>query len=385
MFTLALVLSTAAGDIKGSGNIRFDVNNDGAAEASLQQGNLGIGTTSPSANLHVAGNAYISSNLGLGTTSPVSSLEISGSLGMSVQTATANVTAANNSIIIVDTVTAASNVTVTLPYAGNVSGRVYTIKKTANDSYKVSVTGGGNSIDNTGSIVLTTMSTGYPFVSVVSNGSQWYVLQQSASGSTAPSISGNLQLYWKLDESSGNATDSSGYGYTGIKTGPTSAWVAGKFGNAISLDSFTNGSDYIDAAALTWTPTKFSVAYWTKSTITSQPFPEISAQTWNYLFIHWQPPSNGIYAGTDVATRIDGNDSGITLDTTTWHHIVFTFDNGSAKLYFDGAFKTGKTGMTNPLAWQSFRIRHTGLFDDVRVYNIAIDADQVLALYNTTP
>jgi hypothetical protein len=58
-------------------------------------------------------------------------------------------------------------------------------------------------------------------------------------------ISDGLVGYWKMDESSGNALDSSGNGYTLTNNGST-PYVGGKFGNGIDLES--TSSQYFYAA-----------------------------------------------------------------------------------------------------------------------------------------
>lgn len=82
---------------------------------------------SPSANLHLQGNGILTGDLVVGSTAGNSTIEISGTIGHGIQTVSSNTTLSGNSVIMVNS--SSDNVTVTLPYAGNVIGRHYTIKK----------------------------------------------------------------------------------------------------------------------------------------------------------------------------------------------------------------------------------------------------------------
>ena len=109
-----------------TGQILFDVNGDTVGEAFLNSTGLGLGVT-PASNLHVMGNAIISQNLSIGGVSGSSNLNLHGTLSMAVQSVSANAILSNYSIILADS--SSSNITLTLPYAGNVVGREYWIKK----------------------------------------------------------------------------------------------------------------------------------------------------------------------------------------------------------------------------------------------------------------
>jgi len=92
----------------------------------LNSTGLGIGTA-PSANLHVNGNAIISEQLFVGGSSGSSNLNVNGTIGFGVQTVSSDTTLGDQTVIFADS--SSDNLTLTLPYAGNVLGRVYTIKK----------------------------------------------------------------------------------------------------------------------------------------------------------------------------------------------------------------------------------------------------------------
>ena len=116
----------------------------------------------------------------MGTANPLSTLEISGTLGMNVQSVSSNTTLSGNSVVLA---TLSANTTLTLPAASSVTGRQYTIKKTSNShTLAVVVASGGGNIDGNGKLSLTSSGNGYPFATVISDGSAWYILRRSSDG-----------------------------------------------------------------------------------------------------------------------------------------------------------------------------------------------------------
>ena len=189
-------LSSVSGEVKSlDGTIKFDSNFDGAPEAVLNSTGLGIGTASPSTNLHVAGNALMSGTMVVGGTNSASgsNLHISGTMGYSVQTVTGNTTLSGNSLVLVDS--SAGNITLTLPIASTVNGRMYTVKKTSNSNSVFLNSISGLVLD------LAAGANGYPCVQVMSDGVNWHVMGQMTNGIS-------YYQYLIIDVSSGpNATN----------------------------------------------------------------------------------------------------------------------------------------------------------------------------------
>ena len=224
--TLALLLfmsQLAFGTIKSTtGTIEFDVNSDGVKEATLNSTGLGIGVT-PSTNLEVSGNAIVTGDLVIGaSTGGNSTLHVNGTIGYGVQLISDNVTLSGNSVVMVDT--SLGNVIITLPYAGNVNGRQYTVKKITS-SGNFTLSGGGNYIDLSSSYSFNSGNTAS--MEIMSIGGQWNVLRQSSVGidvSWTPNFLTTPAKFW-IDASdadtvtliSGNIqsiSDKTGNGYT---------------------------------------------------------------------------------------------------------------------------------------------------------------------------
>ena len=248
------LISEIKADVRSTnGTINFDSNSDGLSEARLTSEGLAIGPNlSPSTNLLVLGNALISNDLTVGGGSGSSNLSINGSIGFSVQALSANATLGNYSVILVDT--SNSNVLLTLPYAGNMSGREFTIKKLST-SNKLSIWGGGNFIDNQSVLELTNASNNFSSVSLVSDGRQWCICERSAgvasSWAWTPAQISTQSWYDASDTSTitssfiGNVTqwnDKGGGGYHLTQTTSSKQPITGASINGLNAVNFTNST-----------------------------------------------------------------------------------------------------------------------------------------------
>jgi len=204
-----------------------------------------------------------------------------------------------------------------------------------------------------------------------------------------------LVAHYAFDETSGTtAADSSGSGNTGtLHRGGSTPWVSGRIGNALSIDSVTNG--YVRATGykgVTGTNAR-SLAYWTKTT---------APNTYDYA-VHWGGSgsaaqvwawTNGGRAQMDYSGVGVGNAGPIIADDA-WHHVVFASAAGATssqtKVYVDGNLITGtggnsvviNTGSTSDVfigTDSGFGARYEGLLDDVRIYDHELSAGEVSAL-----
>lgn len=217
----------------------------------------------------------------------------------------------------------------------------------------------------------------------------------------AQDYTSNMIGHWKFDETSGtSAADSSGNSYTGTMSGGLSATtnsVTGINNKALNLDGV---NDEIVITGRLGSPTNITVSAWARLT------------------------SRGLYGGQifsigdDFVLRIDNRDvtsgtaglffnnsagwqltsSGTDYLGTGWHHYVFVFDdtNNIQKLYVDGAV-TATTNYTQSITYQhgtnvnigrhgtgSPSYEFGGDIDDIRVYNRALSAADISALYSGT-
>ncbi len=400
--------------ISNSGNIYFDAGADNTREMTLNGSKLGIGTTVPSTNLEVQGNTYISNNLGIGTANPSSTLEVSGSVGFSIQSVSSNTTLSGNTCLLADT--SSANLTLTLPYSGNVAGRQYSIKKITNSGNLVVMATNGY-LDNTyNKLPLTSSGNNFPYLSVLSTNSTWSIMTVSGVDNSLPTtLSDNLIGWWKLDSSSGNtATDSSGQNQQGILYDfATSGWYPadGKVQGMLACDgaAYPN-NDYVDignSSIYSFGLSNWTVAFWVRKNAASGNYTNWRGVT---KWVTNGNPELGEWAFSLATTSASGNGNQPMLNTYigaasqkaeatnsltigTWAHIAGKRDGGSIILYLNGQQEAVTSGIIGamPNNLRNIRIGWVDTvegtmakadFDDLRIYNRALTAAEILALYN---
>ena len=193
-----------------------------------------------------------------------------------------------------------------------------------------------------------------------------------------------LVRWWKFDEASGNAIDSSGQGYTGTPTGTTIVSNCKRSG----CRSFNGTSDYITFSSINL-GTTHSISQW----------------------INWKALGGLVVAGTHVAYMYTGYTSGgeiyysingsgadgvdychftFTPTLNQWYQVVFIRNGTSVQLFVNGI----QIGVTKTLSGNGaltvaaigsysddHNFPHSGLIDDVRIYNRALSAQEVGDLY----
>jgi len=378
------------GDVKGLLDIKFDANNDAQYEAVLNSQGFGLGMVSPSANLHVLGNAIFSENLSVGTNFKTSTFNLSGTISQLNETVSSNQTLSNSSMIFADT--SLGNISLQLPTASSTTNRRYFIKKT---SPLNSLHLKGNFIDCFSEIVFGANSDIFPFIELIGgSGNQWYVTNMS--GNTGAVHSSNLLAWYALDETSGNtANNSTSYNLSGIITNIATGniGVTGKIANAISFDGIDDGIMVLDNEdVLDSIKTELSVCFWVKDespgVASGYISKEINASTgWaieDGRFFIWASGSNSDNSYNDI-------------DDNQWHHMAYTWDGTTSKVYKDGAlFDSLVTGAgtisanNDPLILAHTKLsgnterEFNGKLDDVRVYNKSLSATEIHLIYSAS-
>ena len=372
-------------------NLYFDANNDGRVEMTLNNNGLGIGNT-PSQRLQVSGNAMISNSLTVGSSNSGSSnLNIYGTIAYSSLTygAGAN-TIGNGSVIFVDT--SGGNAILTLPQSDLLNGRQINIKRTSQLN-NIFIAGGGSNINSYSTLVFG--SGNYSSIDLLCSGGQWYLSSYNENAPLAEVGNSGLELWWKLNESSGNiALGSSSSGRAGNLTNNLSFSgnsVRAPIATGISMGNVDDAIVNQDGISLA--SGSYSYSFWfyanhlSSSTMYNDAVMDGSAgfcwMSSNLRFRQsaFHKKSDQSYVTTPIVS---------TLSANTWHHIAVTWTGSSLNLYCNGNIESGNTEATSWTGAANVSLSNPGCYyrgmvyyDDVRFFNFSLDSDKVKALYGS--
>jgi len=206
-----------------------------------------------------------------------------------------------------------------------------------------------------------------------------------------------LQAWWKMDEGTGARTaDASGRGNAGIVAGaPPPSWTSGVSSNGLFFEG--NGASFVVVAgsrnlgvisnAITvaaWVrPVSFNAHVVTKwlgngATDGSWILSVTQGKAGLELFL------NGVY------TPLPGNT--VWSGDGEWHHIAGTYDGSTMSVYLDGSFDgsrsaSGKIDIVNASLFLGQQpdgsFPYEGDMDNVRIYNRALTAAEILQLFQS--
>lgn len=372
-----------------TGEIIFDTDSNGTSELKLNTRGLAVGQNlTPSTNLYVQGNTLISKGIAIGTTSVTSSLTIGGTLGFNTQLSSGNITLSDNSLVFVDT--ANGNTIITLPDASSMIGRIYHLKKT-NSAYEIILQGGGN-IDNFSDVKLDDSAT--DAISVISTGDeQWNILSITGNGNAISSD--NLIGWWKLDETTGLTAHDSRLNNNGTLTGSVTFAgnsVSGKVGQGLFFDGSTDSVSIPHSSALVPTD-QITVSAWVKKTgaggAVQQRVVGKGADRYIIYFVNTNTPQAYIRHLSTPKLSF-----GHSVVDNEWTHLAFTYhNNGTANnyvTYLNGTFSsnstvtgiiTSDTLSFNIGSYHDSTLEFEGVIDDVRIFNKALTASEINAIY----
>lgn len=372
------------------GSISFDTNNNGQFEATLNQSGLGIGANSPSANLHVEGNAIISNQLLIGTTQGSSILQINGSIGFGIESINSNTSLGGNSTVMADT--SSSDILIAMPDASENEGLLYNVFK-INSSNNLILSGGR--IDDADHVQISSGTIGS--LGMIASGNQWYLLYKKNATLTSTS---NLVGYWSFNESlninttKDHTSYASNFSLSNYVTSGNSH-ISGKVGNAITFDgsddiaSLTDPSDgHLDVPS----NGALSVSFWLKTTHTSGTYIIDKGASSGFSGYNLYSYGTGLrwYARDSTTTKNASYTYNFFNDT--WNHIVGVFvQSGNIYMYVNGtAVDTadmstlGSIASIRDLSLSNGGVAYSGnmAIDELKIYNKELSASEILAIYN---
>jgi len=224
-----------------------------------------------------------------------------------------------------------------------------------------------------------------------------FKMEEGAYTSYIPSK--NAAQYGELGYGSGIVRDASGRGNDGkwSAVAPTPVVGSPRYAMATQFNNTESGSSFITYQLSAQLP-KVSLAYWLY--IPSGHTSYMSIETDNAspigsLWISANTEGNGLwsYWGGKYHRALGA------LETDTWHHIVFTFDQGTTKWYRNGVQAgSASTAFSSHTTWPSTvrtigdsytgsswnGTKFTGRLSDYRIYGTVLSADDVKYLYETS-
>lgn len=236
------------------------------------------------------------------------------------------------------------------------------------------------------------------------NQNYWWSFDYVTWRQAGPIALSGLVGFWPLDDGSGTtAADASGNNNTGtLINGP--AWTAGRISQALSFDGINEYVNVPHAPALNAYP--LTLAAWFKTNSTSGVRGIVNKYvvgSFNGYQVFLNDGKLCAWYLRDAATYVYGG-GGCTFSVPgynddRWHHVAYVVDDAGGRLYVDGVLKgsqpwTGTPGA--PSTTQPVHLAHypgafggaeyfPGLLDDVRLYNRALTATEITALYDSAP
>ncbi|MFH1161815.1 MAG: LamG-like jellyroll fold domain-containing protein [Candidatus Jorgensenbacteria bacterium] len=202
--------------------------------------------------------------------------------------------------------------------------------------------------------------------------------------------------YWMFDETGTTANDSSGYANTG--TMYSSSTISDlhtssncKAGSCVSLDGT---DDYVRIPTL-GPYGSFTYLAWIKSTNinspSTQPIIHGPSEGWNSFNINSSKLRYGSYGGVGCGGA--NSFSNTSLASNTSYFVAMTYNrNGQWQSFINGALDSSTNHNCSPgsgvydigSASSYSAQKFYGIIDDVRIYNRALSASEISAIYNAT-
>ena len=215
---------------------------------------------------------------------------------------------------------------------------------------------------------------------------------------------GELLARWHLDTAAGGYTpDDSGHAHDGEVNGGSSLVGGGRFGNALALGGPGDSQvDVVDSAGLE--PQRLTVLAWVKSSTlvgaNKYVIGKGAADCDGSSYAITSGPNGGlVFSVLNGSTAYVSPAAGTAVWDGQWHAVAGTFDGATVRLWLDGT-QVG-TGTSAPVSitygtqFDDLRIGNhpasnacgggfvwPGLIDEVRIYDRALDADEIAHLHS---
>ncbi|MFA6365397.1 MAG: LamG-like jellyroll fold domain-containing protein [Candidatus Paceibacterota bacterium] len=214
-------------------------------------------------------------------------------------------------------------------------------------------------------------------------------------GKATPRFDSGLIGYWHLDEGTGTSTyDASGSGNTGTLTNnPT--WQTSTNCEADGCLSFDGVNQYVSASGVPNLTSALTVEAWAKTPIVQDAtydtiVSKFSSGPYNGWFLRRNANSSVVYFTLYDNGTATASITGPTIVANQWTHYAATFDGTIARIYVNGVLSASDLSASIGSATTNFVIsgnygsteNWNGSIDEVRIYNRALSATEILNQYN---
>ena len=207
---------------------------------------------------------------------------------------------------------------------------------------------------------------------------------------TVEIYAGRLVGYWKLDETDGEtAKDAAGDNDGLLQGDPRWQYHSRARGGGLLFDG---ADDYVDCGRSTVfdiTDTITAAAWVTIGTVGTdwQTIVSKGDSAWRLSTYGRTRRFHFAVCGSPWVNLVDGN---IEVPAGEWHHVCGTYDGQAIRLYVDGVLDAGRPN-SDPIPANTHKVYiganaerqgrfWDGLIDDVRIYNRALDVDEIKAI-----
>ncbi len=212
-----------------------------------------------------------------------------------------------------------------------------------------------------------------------------------AAQNAAPVVPGNLVAYYQAN---GNANDATAYSNHATVQGAQLA--ADRFGKANMAYSFNGADQSLLAANSPQHNSNFAtISFWVKPNAFANPGTEVyllSSGGYQERFkISMPDHGKPVFTTHSNGACCSDLDSGTPLTIGTWTHVVMVHNGTKDIIYFNGAQVNEKNApgnldaTTSPLGFGYDPINNSNFFygslDEVQIYNVALTAPQIAALF----
>jgi hypothetical protein len=215
--------------------------------------------------------------------------------------------------------------------------------------------------------------------------------------SLAPLDYGDASLvgYWPLNEGTGTiAYDRSGKGNNGTWSGTSTPHYATSNGKTVGY--FNGVNDYVNVGSLGLSGNVGTVSFWQKAyslndfaaTIDSSFGGGVTTVRFYIGYYYSGDPYFRVFVGDGI--NAESFSFFRTPPLNIWEHYVVVLNGSTLKVFLNGFLLDSTKTVTRTLALGNYRFGSSlggsrffnGLIDDIRIYNRALSASEISALYN---